>query len=192
MKTRITEMLGIEYPILCGGMMRLAYPPLCAAISDAGGLGNLTAGNFASKDEFVEAIRKTREMTDKPFWVNITLLPAIGITDDRYRDYFEVVAAEQVADAQVEARLRGLLPALVADGQGFVQQAGGVAVAGGRVVGHGLAEQDRGVRLGGARVDLDIGSGFEHGDPTQVGVVGHDHQHEDGGGSHRDGRQDAR
>jgi nitronate monooxygenase len=101
MKTRITEMLGIEYPILCGGMMRLAYPPLCAAISDAGGLGNLTAGNFADKDEFVEAIRKTREMTDKPFWVNITLLPAIGISDDRYRDYFEVVATEEVAAVEI-------------------------------------------------------------------------------------------
>ena len=46
MKTRMTELLGIEHPIMCGGMMWLAKPGLCAAISNAGGLGNLTAGNY--------------------------------------------------------------------------------------------------------------------------------------------------
>lgn len=101
MKTRITEMLGIEYPILCGGMMRLAYPRLCAAVSNAGGLGNLTAGNFADKAEFVEAIRQTRQMTDKPFWVNVTLLPAIGIGEERYRDYFDIIAAERIAAVEI-------------------------------------------------------------------------------------------
>ena len=101
MKTRVTEMLGIEYPILCGGMMRLAYPRLCAAISNAGGLGNLTAGNFQSKEELAEAIGKTRKMTNKPFWVNVTLFPAIGIGEDRYREYFETIAAERVAAVEI-------------------------------------------------------------------------------------------
>jgi nitronate monooxygenase len=45
MKTRITELFGVRYPILCGAMMWLAKPELCAAVSNAGGLGNLTAGN---------------------------------------------------------------------------------------------------------------------------------------------------
>ena len=46
MKTRVTELFGIKYPILCGAMMWLAKPELCAAVSNAGGLGNLTAGNY--------------------------------------------------------------------------------------------------------------------------------------------------
>ncbi|MBI5606457.1 MAG: nitronate monooxygenase, partial [Deltaproteobacteria bacterium] len=57
MKTRLTEMLGIQYPIVCGGLMRLAYPPLCAAISNAGGLGNLTSTMYQDKAELKSAIK---------------------------------------------------------------------------------------------------------------------------------------
>jgi nitronate monooxygenase len=101
MKTRITEMLGIKYPIVCGGMMRLAYPNLCAAISNAGGLGNLTAAMYANKDELIAAIREVRELTDKPFWVNITLLPAINISDQQYQDYFDAIIEEKVTAIEV-------------------------------------------------------------------------------------------
>lgn len=101
MKTRITEMLGIEYPIVCGGMMRLAYPNLCAAISNAGGLGNLTAAMYANKDELIAAIREVRELTDKPFWVNITLLPAINISDQQYQGYFDAIIEEKVTAIEV-------------------------------------------------------------------------------------------
>lgn len=101
MKTRITEMLGIKYPIVCGGMMRLAYPNLCAAISNAGGLGNLTAAMYANKDELIAAIREVRELTDKPFWVNITLLPAINISDQQYKDYFDAIIEEKVTAIEV-------------------------------------------------------------------------------------------
>lgn len=104
MKTRITEMLGIEYPILCGGMMRLAYPELCAAISEAGGLGNLTAANFASRQDLVSGIKKVRELTDKPFWVNVTMLPAMNIGDQHYKDYFDAVIGEGVAAVEVGGR----------------------------------------------------------------------------------------
>jgi nitronate monooxygenase len=104
MKTRLTEMLGIKYPILCGGMMRLAYPELCAAVSEAGGLGNLTAANFANKDELVAAIRKVRELTDKPFWVNVTMLPAMNIGDKHYKDYFDAVIEEKVAAMEIGGR----------------------------------------------------------------------------------------
>ncbi len=101
MKTRITEMLGIEYPILCGGMMRLAYPPLCAAISNAGGLGNLTSSMYGNKDELVAAIRQVRELTDKPFWVNVTMLPAMNIGDKHYKNYFDACIEEQVAAVEI-------------------------------------------------------------------------------------------
>ena len=96
MKTRITEMLGIKYPILCGGMMRLAYPPLCAAISESGGLGNLTAANFTDKEDLRAAIQKTRELTDKPFWINLTILPAIGLGEGHHRGYLEAVIEAEV------------------------------------------------------------------------------------------------
>ena len=84
MKTRLTEMLGIKYPIVCGGMMRLAVPELCAAISNAGGLGNLTAAIYSNRDELAAAIREVRELTDKPFWVNVTMLPAMNLGDQLF------------------------------------------------------------------------------------------------------------
>jgi nitronate monooxygenase len=101
MKTRITDLFGIEYPILCGAMMWLAKPGLCAAVSNAGGLGNLTAGNFASGDEFRGAIRETRGLTDKPFCVNLTLLPSVRLGKDLHEDYFRVCCEEGVNSIDV-------------------------------------------------------------------------------------------
>ena len=101
MKTRLTELMGIEYPIVCGGMMRLAYPSLCAAISNAGGLGNLTAAMYEDKDAFRGAIEETRRLTDRPFIVNVTLLPSIGVADDRYIMYFDTLAEEKVAAVEI-------------------------------------------------------------------------------------------
>lgn len=73
MKTAITELLGIEYPILQGGMAWIAEHNLAAAVSNAGGLGIIAAGN-APYEYVKEEIRKTKELTDKPFGVNIMLL----------------------------------------------------------------------------------------------------------------------
>lgn len=101
MKTRITEMFGIKYPIICGGMLWLCKPELCAAISNAGGLGNITAGNYDSGEELRAALRKTREMTDKPFGVNITLLPSLRIKPETYDDYFRVCCEEKVTAIEV-------------------------------------------------------------------------------------------
>lgn len=73
MKTAITQLLGIEYPIIQGGMAWVAEHTLAAAVSNSGGLGIIAAAN--APYEFVkEEIRKTRELTDKPFGVNIMLL----------------------------------------------------------------------------------------------------------------------
>ena len=73
MKTRITELLGIEYPIIQGGMAWVAEHTLAAAVSEAGGLGLIGAGGAPA--EFVEEqIRRVREATDKPFGVNIMLM----------------------------------------------------------------------------------------------------------------------
>lgn len=73
MKTRVTELLGIEYPIIQGGMAWVAEHNLAAAVSEAGGLGIIGAGGAPA--EFVrEQIRKVKEVTDKPFGVNIMLM----------------------------------------------------------------------------------------------------------------------
>ena len=100
-RTRLTEMLGIQYPIVCGGMMRLAYPPLCAAISNAGGLGNLTSAMYDNKESFKAAIREVRELTDKPFIVNVTLLPSIALGPEQYMAFFDACSEESVPAMEI-------------------------------------------------------------------------------------------
>jgi len=94
LKTRVTELLGIQYPIIQGGMAWLGTAELASAVSNAGGLGMLGSVTFPTGEELRNEIRKTRELTDKPFGVNITLLPAMRIlpTDD----YVRVVVEEGV------------------------------------------------------------------------------------------------
>lgn len=96
-KTAITEMFGVKYPIICGAMMWLCKPNLCAAVSNAGGIGNLTAGNYETADDLRAAIRETRKLTDKPFFVAITLLPSVRITPEHHKMYVKVCAEEKVA-----------------------------------------------------------------------------------------------
>jgi NADH:quinone reductase (non-electrogenic) len=100
-KTAITDMFGIDYPIICGGMMWLCKPALCAAISNAGGMGNLTAGNYETEDAFRQAIRETRALTDRPFMINVTALPSLRITAAHHQMYFKVCAEERVAGIEV-------------------------------------------------------------------------------------------
>lgn len=77
MKTRITEMLGIKYPIIQGGMMWVGRAELAAAVSNAGGLGILTALTQPSPEALYQEILRCKEMTDQPFGVNLTILPTI-------------------------------------------------------------------------------------------------------------------
>jgi nitronate monooxygenase len=101
MKTRITELLGLKYPILCGGMMNLCKVELCAAVSNAGGLGNLTAANYPSGKDLANAIREVRKRTDQPFWVNVTLLPALQFSEENYVDFFETIAEQRVPAVEI-------------------------------------------------------------------------------------------
>jgi len=78
LKTRFTEMLGIEYPIVQGGMMWVGRAELAAAVSNAGGLGILTALTQPSPDALRAEIERCRGMTDKPFGVNLTILPSVN------------------------------------------------------------------------------------------------------------------
>jgi len=76
-QTRITQLFGIKYPIIQGAMMWLSRAEMVAAVANAGGLGIMAALTFPTAQELREEIRNTRSLTDKPFAVNITLLPTI-------------------------------------------------------------------------------------------------------------------
>ncbi len=85
-KTRFTEMFGVEVPITCGGMTRVGKAELISAVANAGALGFLTALTPGSPEALVKEIKKTREMTNKPFGINLTILPTINpVPYDEYR-----------------------------------------------------------------------------------------------------------
>ena len=85
-KTKITEMFGVETPIVMGGMTGVGYGPLVAAVANAGALGFIVAHLFPTAEALKEEIEKTRKLTDKPFGINLTLLPSLNpIPYDDYR-----------------------------------------------------------------------------------------------------------
>ncbi|WP_282705994.1 NAD(P)H-dependent flavin oxidoreductase [Desulfatibacillum aliphaticivorans] len=86
MNTKITRMLGIQYPIVLSGMTGISTPELVAAVCNAGGLGILATGDL-SPDSLRESIRKIRELTNKPFGANVPLL--IPGTDEKAHVLFE-------------------------------------------------------------------------------------------------------
>jgi NAD(P)H-dependent flavin oxidoreductase YrpB (nitropropane dioxygenase family) len=92
MQTRVTELLGIRYPVIQGGLAYLAYSDLAAAVSNAGGLGQITAMTLSSPEELREEIQKVKKMTKNPFGVNF----AIGQHGRSYEDMLEVAIEEQV------------------------------------------------------------------------------------------------
>ncbi|MBF0224154.1 MAG: nitronate monooxygenase [Desulfobacterales bacterium] len=93
-KTKITEMLGIKYPIIGGTMMWISDAPFTAAISEAGGLGVLASANYKTKPEFSDAIDKLKDLTDKPFAVNINLFPSLRPIDNN--EYVDVLIKKGV------------------------------------------------------------------------------------------------
>jgi nitronate monooxygenase len=112
-KTRITELLGIEHPIVQGGMQSVGVAELAAAVSEAGGLGILTALTQPSPDALRDEIERCKGMTKKPFGVNITVFPTMNSPD--YRAYaraaieggvriFETAGTQAVAEVWDEVR----------------------------------------------------------------------------------------
>ena len=78
MRTRFTEIFGVEHPIVQGGMMWVGRAELVAAVAEAGALGFITALTQPTPEDLVREIERTRELTDKPFGVNLTILPSIN------------------------------------------------------------------------------------------------------------------
>ena len=93
-ETKITEMLGIEYPIVGGTMMSITDAAFSAAISNAGGLGILASAIYQSRESFGEALDQLIELTDRPFAVNLNLFPMMRPIDNN--DYLDVLLEKGV------------------------------------------------------------------------------------------------
>jgi NAD(P)H-dependent flavin oxidoreductase YrpB (nitropropane dioxygenase family) len=102
-ETRLTQLLGIKYPIIQGALGGgLSNPELVSAVSNAGGLGMLTALNYLTGKELKEDIKKTRSVTDRPFAVNVTLLPTMRSVN--YEEYFTAAIEEGVRIVETSGR----------------------------------------------------------------------------------------
>lgn len=87
LRTRFTDMFGVEAPITCGGMTRVGKVELIAAVANAGALGFITAHTAGKPEDLAKAVSRCRDLTDKPFGVNLTILPSIvPIPYDEYRE----------------------------------------------------------------------------------------------------------
>lgn len=94
LKTRVTELLGCQYPIVGGCMMHISTPEFVAAICNAGALGMLASAMFMTREDFRSAVRRVRDLTDRPFGVNLSLFPALRPIDNDL--YVEVILEEEV------------------------------------------------------------------------------------------------
>lgn len=94
LRTRITDLFGIQHPVVGGCMMHISGPEFVAAISDAGALGMMASAMYDTQDGFREAVRTVKALTDKPFGVNLSLFPALRPIDNDL--YVEVILQEGV------------------------------------------------------------------------------------------------
>ncbi len=102
MKTRITELFGIEHPIIQGGMHYVGFAELAAAVSQAGGLGIITGLTQKTPELLAREIARCREMTDKPFGVNLTFLPAFAAPP--YPEYIQAIIEGGVKAVETAGR----------------------------------------------------------------------------------------
>ncbi len=102
MKTRLTELLGIESPIICGGMMRVGTAELAAAASNAGALGVMTALTQPTPELLAAEIEKCQSLTSKPFAVNLTV--GVVSTEINYDDYVDVIVNSGVKIVETAGR----------------------------------------------------------------------------------------
>lgn len=101
-RTRITEMFGVEHPIVQGGLQAVAVPELTAAVANAGAMGFMTALSFEDPETLRKEIARCRDLTDRPFGINITLLPALNPPD--YPGYVQVCAEEGIEFLETAGR----------------------------------------------------------------------------------------
>jgi NADH:quinone reductase (non-electrogenic) len=101
-KTRVTELFGIKYPIVQGGMQWVATAELASAVSNAGGLGIISALIYKTPESFTAELHRMKDLTDKPFGVNMTFLPTLSPVN--YDDYVDIIIKEGVKIMETAGR----------------------------------------------------------------------------------------
>ena len=101
--TRFTEMFGVDHPIVQGGMQWVGRAELVAAVANAGALGMITALTQPTPDDLRKEIARCRELTDKPFGVNLTILPAIK--PPPYAEYRQAIIESEIGRASCRERV---------------------------------------------------------------------------------------
>ena len=102
LKTRITELFGIKHPVIQGGMQWVGFAGLVSAVSNSGALGILTALSQPTPEDLVKEIEKTKEMTDQPFGVNLTILPTIN--PPPYEEFAQAIVGSGVKIVETAGR----------------------------------------------------------------------------------------
>jgi nitronate monooxygenase len=127
-KTKITELLGIEYPIICGGMFQVGRAELAAAVSEAGGLGVITSKTFVTPEGLRNEIHKVKALTKKPFAVNLNLFPSQTGTPNE--DFIDVLIEEGVKIVETSGRSpKDIMPKLKDNGFIVLHKVAGVKYA---------------------------------------------------------------
>ena len=112
MKTKLTEMFGIEYPIVQSGMQWLAVPQLAAAVCNAGGIGTINVTCWPTLDEFADALDEMNSLTNKPYIVNISLAPTQRLDNEEIRKTIRLCGEKHVAAIETSAEDPRELPEL--------------------------------------------------------------------------------
>ncbi len=157
-KTAITDMLGIDYPLIAGTMMNVSKPGFVAACSNAGGLGILASAIYREKEELREAIQEIRRLTDKPFAVNVNLFPMLQPVD--LKGHVEVMIEEgtPVLETSGHKAPEDLVPVFKEAGVTWMHKCAGVKYARkGESLGADIVEVVS-WENGGATGPLDIGA----------------------------------
>ena len=158
MKTAITEMLGIKYPIIAGTMMNISKPEFVAACSEAGGLGILASAIYREPEELKEAIQLIKKATKKPFAVNVNLFPMMQPVD--IKAHVQVMLDEEVPILETSGHRapEDLIPMFKEGNVTWIHKCAGVRYAKkGASLGADIVEVV-GWENGGATGPLDIGT----------------------------------
>ena len=102
-QNRLTQLLGIQYPIIQGGLQWLATSQLASAVSEAGGLGIISSLSFADQESLKKEIRRMKERTQKPFGINLSMLPELT-KEDRTKEILEILLEEKVPVVETSGR----------------------------------------------------------------------------------------
>src|SRR3989339_1409650 len=115
MQTRFTRLFGVQHPLMCGGMMWVGTKELIAPVANAGALGVVTALSFPTPEALGTELRALKQLTDKPFGVNLTLLPSLRPVP--YEDYLKVILASGIKIVETAGRSpEAVMPHLKAAG----------------------------------------------------------------------------